>query len=670
MALVPGAFAEGVTVAPDGDGVVRCRIGGVAAALVQVDEGLWLDVAALAARWPAWSTELVAHAGPEAPALLGGETVLERSAARLKDLILEHPIRAEHLCLLGEPGARRRAPDGDGDVSVSFALPRGELALRASRTSVDAAARGASAVDPAEVRFGGETLALPAWDALPWTDRDLVELAASASTSAATAPAAVLAMLEAALPDRGASLPTTVAVGTLMNVWGVVLRQAERLDDAVRMLARAREIGAATDPRLEQEATYNLGYAKLQRTMSRRTAVGTRDGVGLFQAAYDVDPRHRATWKECLALFERAHALDPADRVASAQVEQVRTLLAALDAPGGPPGGKAPSANAPRGKAPGGSAPGASAPPSTSPVPARLGPRLVPTAPPTRAAGRSKRQDDRTPPPAEWVMPALIAVVITVGTLAFLFSMGRESSAPAPALPPSYATPHVERPRAADDHERLAALASVDDLPSPTDAPCPVTVERPTPVARGEVIAPQLGRGIGTGELFGTEYFDATIRQWAAAHAPSLDVRPLDPAGVGPLTGADGPRSWFPRRDAHALTLLVRTFVDPTVTGDGSAVVPGHLEGRLLVWSYEQSRFVCTAEVAVDNGPHLTIVRSPDRLGDEDDPLNRARLDLVEQAVTHGIARLVATREGGDSTSPALPTPAVEPSGSPRTTRP
>ena len=61
-----------------------------------------------------------------------------------------------------------------------------------------------------------------------------------------------------------------------------------------------------------------------------------------------------------------------------------------------------------------------------------------------------------------------------------------------------------------------------------------------------------------------------------------------------------------------------------------------------MIWSMEEHRFACAATVDATNGTHLALVRSADLTGDEDDPLNRARLDLVEQAVRTGVPTLHA----------------------------
>jgi hypothetical protein len=90
------------------------------------------------------------------------------------------------------------------------------------------------------------------------------------------------------------------------------------------------------------------------------------------------------------------------------------------------------------------------------------------------------------------------------------------------------------------------------------------------------------------------------------------------------------------------VTLVVTAWTDPVVTGANAtlSIVPGRLEGRLFVWSYASSRFVCAGDVTTSNTMPLVVVRGRDLTDPEDDPLNRARLDLVAEAYRKGISGL------------------------------
>jgi hypothetical protein len=626
MALFPAGLSRDVGLPADGHGPVRCRIGGLPTVLVEVRDGLFLDLAGLARGWPRWVAELVARFGEaEARALLAGALVLEPTE-RLTDVILEHQVHARDLALLGEPGAQTKAPEAAFETSL--ALPRGVLTVRADAAAFDAALAGSLDPSGVAITWQGVPIALPRTSELPWTERDLAELAVVVGTSLG-APSDALAIVEAALPDGPPDAPDSLARAVLLNAWGVALRRAGRLADAVSMLERARDIGARVDPKAEQEATYNLGYAKLETTMAHRTPSGG-PGVHAVSATYDLDERHRATWRACLALFERAVELDPKDEVARGQVRQVETLLAALDV------GK--------GGAPPPLSPALRKPPTGAEAPAR----------------KTKKQAEGLP---VWVMPAVISVAITIVFAVMVLSAARTPPRRRPSVQSEASAPREPSARERSETARREVLAGdLAALPAPTDAPCPIRVRAATPVEHGEVVAPHLGRAVGSGELYGTEYFDGTIRQWAALHAPALDVRPYSAGPIGPLAGGEAPPSWLPRLDDYAVTMLVRAFVDPIVTPGADSLVPGHIEARLVVWSDAAMRFVCTAEVAADNAPTLEIATSPDLTQPEDDPLNRARLDLIEQAFARGITQLVATADDVDagtepSASPSAPVP-------------
>jgi hypothetical protein len=95
--------------------------------------------------------------------------------------------------------------------------------------------------------------------------------------------------------------------------------------------------------------------------------------------------------------------------------------------------------------------------------------------------------------------------------------------------------------------------------------------------------------------------------------------------------------------DPYRLTILVTAWRDPVIAADRASMLPGEARARLFVWSYADTRFVCTtAELRAENQAGLTIVHAP--VGaltePEDDPLHRARLDLVEQALRAGLVRL------------------------------
>jgi hypothetical protein len=89
-------------------------------------------------------------------------------------------------------------------------------------------------------------------------------------------------------------------------------------------------------------------------------------------------------------------------------------------------------------------------------------------------------------------------------------------------------TTEPQRQPDARDLPRIETFERFDPstLPTASDVGCPISIAMPREVPPGEVVAPYLGRGIGTGELYGTEHFDATIRHYAMRYAPDVEVRP------------------------------------------------------------------------------------------------------------------------------------------------
>lgn len=626
LALVPWAlFREDVQLPPDADGAVRCRLAGLPAVLVRAHGALHLDVAVLATHWPRLFSELSARIGEEAArALVAREPIVRvlDSDDALKELILAHQIRAENLLLLGDDSTPPRAPEGARTFSLRF--EQGTLELTYTKEAFERApgAPGSGV----EARWNDAPLALPSTEAMPWREEELAELAVLGSLQAGPRPKAVLELFDRAFPG-GPSAATggDAVLATLLNVWGVVRRKTGDPRGALEPLRRALPIAEKADPQLEQQVRYNLGYALLQTTMRSRAHLGRRDGVEHYTADYDLGEEHRSTWQECLAHFERAAELDPNDATARSQIDQTTKLLALLDV----------NANAPERRP-------------------KTGGPLGPTEPPARRAPRARATPKTSA--ADWVPLVLVLVILAV--LAYWIA-GSWHGVPAPQ--PSNAQGSSPAPREPSARERSdAARAALLDrfdvtaLPAPGAAPCALAVTPPRDVSTGEVVAPHVGRS-ATGELYGTDYFDATIRQYAARFAPELEVRPATREGVGPVLGAPGPSAWALRSRDYALTLLVMRWRDPIVVPGEDAFTPGEIEARLLVWSYASSRFVCTASVIASQSAPLSIVRSADPLGDEDDVLNRARLDLIEQALRAGIPELWASADDAATRDDSAP---------------
>lgn len=606
LALVASPlFLEGTTLDADPQGIVRCRLAGRPSALVPIGSSIHLDVTELARIWPSLHAELVERAGADVAAALVATAPLVRPLDDLTSVILEHSVRAEDLHVLGE---RPRAPhEREGHMSFRFAFEAGELEL-----SYDAEARVPKAAE-CEVRWKGAVVEWPRACDFPWNDDDVAELALLGSMRVRTHPEDVVALYASVCDEAFDALGPSLALASVLDLRGVALRKTGALEAAVEMLERAYAMAVRLDPKLEQQVAYNLGYALLETTMRSRVGLSETDGNEVAIADYRIDASHRDRWKACLVLFERALALDPSDVTARSQVRHVEMLLAALDGDDRGATGELPA----RG-------------------PATKTPRATSSEGTPPAASTSLAKDLWIP------MGIVVAVVLVVLVLHSLskdsprvdFPVTKTSTAPSAKVPSA---------RELSERARLAALSSIEkERLSFGSAPCPLAIEPPRVPPRGEVLAPPFGRAPGTGELYGTDYFDATIRHYADRFAPELDVRPAFGTAKGPLTGAEGPPGGRLDFRPFATTLIVLQWHDPVVLAGGTSLTPGRVTARLVAWSYADSRFVCASEVEASNAAGLVIVRSPDLSLPADDPLGRARLDLVEQAYRAAIPRLRA----------------------------
>lgn len=57
----------------------------------------------------------------------------------------------------------------------------------------------------------------------------------------------------------------------------------------------------------------------------------------------------------------------------------------------------------------------------------------------------------------------------------------------------------------------------------------------------------------------------------------------------------------------HDAVLLERSRVEPVIQHGEGTFTPGRLEAQLLVWSYAESRFVCSANVTSENGAEVSV---------------------------------------------------------------
>lgn len=176
---------------------------------------------------------------------------------------------------------------------------------------------------------------------------------------------------------------------------------------------------------------------------------------------------------------------------------------------------------------------------------------------------------------------------------------------------------------------------------------CPIDVTPPRELPEGVAV---------TGSWGALERdFMSSLRTYLIAFGDGMEVMPLAREGVGPITRSTGDSYAYAARD-HELVLVVESWVDPIlpehIPPEGTTFTVGRLTGRLLLWSYQEDRVVCAAEVDATNAP-VTVVRS-NLDGRSDHPLDRARIDLVVQAVRSGASALRAATPGAELEPSAL----------------
>ncbi len=79
-----------------------------------------------------------------------------------------------------------------------------------------------------------------------------------------------------------------------------------------------------------------------------------------------------------------------------------------------------------------------------------------------------------------------------------------------------------------------------------------------------------------------------------------------------------------------------------TSTNQEFALVPGWVRARLVVWSYEQERFVCASETVLAHTPSFHWEARADSLHDDEPPTLNARLETLIAAARLGHERLRA----------------------------
>lgn len=345
--VVTPMFYRGTTLAAGDEQRPRCRFAGKPATLIAVADDLYLDVEEFIAAWPRLMSDLVDRVGEDTARDLVAKAPVLRTLDEgvLSDFLIETQVRAENFLALGEgPTPLKRLESLQFEfkfeqATVRFAYAQklyesahasgGSPFFRPDLSSVDVW------IDDVVVAMGGDR---------PWHEAELIEVLIVASTSYQSGPQLVVQLLEQSFPD-GIPASGEVLAG-LKTVWGLSLRLAGRLDEAIVLLEEVLALARGNDAN-EQEASYNLGYALLCETMKSQKDAGSQGNAGLFVSHFRVDEVHRDAWEKCAELFARALTLKPDDMVAQEQFRLTRRLLDALGSNGGNQGGPHSKSDAP-----------------------------------------------------------------------------------------------------------------------------------------------------------------------------------------------------------------------------------------------------------------------------------------------------------------------------------
>ena len=159
--------------------------------------------------------------------------------------------------------------------------------------------------------------------ARPESAEDVLAVIQTALQRYATNPALALSILEQSF---GPGLPShfdASLTAALAQVWGLSLRNAGRIEDAITRFGEGLE--RSEDPVARQELHYNRGYARLMGLMSARRADGD-----LVDSSFELRPENEADFALCLDDFREAARLGPEDRDAHSQVATSARCLAEL----------------------------------------------------------------------------------------------------------------------------------------------------------------------------------------------------------------------------------------------------------------------------------------------------------------------------------------------------
>jgi hypothetical protein len=186
-----------------------------------------------------------------------------------------------------------------------------------------------------------------------------------------------------------------------------------------------------------------------------------------------------------------------------------------------------------------------------------------------------------------------------------------------------------------EEARQHALAAAIATPPALTGAPCAhVPMQPPAPLGEMSLAWPNDMPGRPGDETYGyLLLYLRLIGSYVEVVAAPGSQAPLG----GDRIGFDGPH----------VTLVIDRWTDPDMpaTGEGQ-FASGALVGRVLVWDPAAKAFTCGASVTAEN-THLTVVTTDPGGGEtnyQEDPLSKARVDLVNEALRAGLGGLHAIK--------------------------
>jgi hypothetical protein len=207
----------------------------------------------------------------------------------------------------------------------------------------------------------------------------------------------------------------------------------------------------------------------------------------------------------------------------------------------------------------------------------------------------------------------------------------------APEAARAPAAPQVDRAKEKqiEDARQQALAVAIATPPPVTDAPCAhVPIRSPAPLGEMSLAWHDDMAGRPGDNTYGylLVYLRLIGSYVEVVSAPGAHA----PLG-GDRIGFDGP----------LVTLVIDHWTDPDLpaTGEGQ-FTSGELMGRVLVWDPAAKAFTCAAAVTAEN-THVTVVTTDPGGGEtnyQEDPLSKARVDLVNEALRAGLGGLHAIK--------------------------